>query len=242
MKIQPTIVYEDADLVIVNKPADFLTIPDRFKHDKPNVMGWLKERYEEVFTVHRLDRETSGILCFARNEASHKALSKQFQERTAQKIYWAIVDGVPMNETGIIDKPIGESMARRGKMLVTQRGKVAITHYRVLEVFKQFSLVEAEIKTGRTHQIRVHLQFIGHPLAIDELYGRREAFYLSEVKGRKFQLAKKQDEERPLMSRSTLHAHQLTLTHPTTGERVTFSSELPKDFAAMLKQLHKWGK
>jgi 23S rRNA pseudouridine1911/1915/1917 synthase len=241
MKIQPTIVFEDKDIVIVNKPARFLSIPDRFKTDLPNVSGWLKERMEEVFTVHRLDKETSGILCFAKNSESHKALSKQFQDRTAQKIYWAIVDGAMLKDEGEIHQPIAESMGQRGKMLVTKRGKDSLTLYRTVERFKNFSLVEANIKTGRTHQIRVHFQFIGHPLAVDKLYGRREGFLLSEVKKRKFQLGKGQ-EERPLMTRTTLHAHQLTLAHPTTGEEMVFNSDLPKDFAAVLKQLRRWGK
>ena len=241
MKFEPTIVFEDKDIVIVNKPARFLSIPDRFKTDLPNVFGWLKERNEEVFTVHRLDKETSGILCFAKNSESHKSLSKQFQERTAEKIYWAIADGAMLKDEGEINQPIAESMSQRGKMLVTKRGKESLTLYKTIERFKNFSLVEANIKTGRTHQIRVHFQFIGHPLAVDKIYGRREGFLLSEVKRRKFNLGKGQ-EERPLMTRTTLHAHQLTLTHPTSGERMVFNSDLPKDFSAVLKQLRRWGK
>lgn len=241
MKDKPTIIFEDEDLIIVNKPANFLTIPDRFKHELPSVRRWLEEERGEIFVVHRLDRETSGIMCFAKNAASHKHLSKQFQERTAQKFYWAIVDGVPMKEMGLIDKPIAENMAHRGRMIVAKRGKESSTTYKVLETFKGFSLVEAEIHTGRTHQIRVHLAFIGHPLMIDTLYGKRSEFLLSEIKKRKY-VQGKNTEERPLMSRSTLHAHQLILTHPTSEERLTFISDVPKDFNAVLNQLRRWAR
>ncbi len=241
MKIKPTIVFEDEEIVIVNKPANFLSIPDRFKHDLPSVSKWLQQGREEIYTVHRLDKVTSGILCFAKTKESHKKLSKQFQERTVHKVYLALVDGIPMHETGTIDKPIAENMAQRGKMIVAKRGKPSLTTYKVVETFQNFSLVEAQIHTGRTHQIRVHFQFIGHPLAIDELYGRRTAFYLSEVKRNKYVQGKYQ-EERPLMSRSTLHAYKLTFNHPTTGEEMTFSADLPKDFSAVLKQLRRWGK
>lgn len=240
MKLKPTIVFEDEDIIIVNKPAHFLSIPDRFKRDLPNVSEWLKRQREEVFTVHRLDKETSGILCFAKNSDAHKHLSQQFQERTAEKIYWALLDETPYQEEGEINQPIAESMTNRGKMLVTRRGKPSLTKYRIIEKFNNFSLAEANIKTGRTHQIRVHFQFIGHPLAIDKVYGKRDAFYLSEVKRKKYSKGKDQ-EERPLMSRTTLHAYRLELTHPKSGERLTFEAEPPKDFAVVLKQLRRWG-
>ena len=241
MKIQPTIVFEDEDVVVVNKPANFLTIPDRFRHELPNVLNWLKASREEVFVVHRLDRETSGIICFAKNSDSHRHLSKQFQERTADKIYLALLDGILLKKEGEVNQPIAENMAQRGKMIIAKRGKPSLTLYQVKEEFRSFTLVEATIKTGRTHQIRVHFQFIGHPLAVDKLYGRREGFLVSIIKGKKYRTGKGQV-ERPIMSRSTLHAYKLTFEHPTSGERVSFSSELPKDFAVLLKQLRRWGK
>lgn len=234
-----SILFEDDDLIVVNKPANFLTIPDRFQHQLQSVVGELRAEREEVFVVHRLDKATSGILCFAKNAESHKHLSRQFQDRTADKIYLALVDGVPVKSTGEINQPIAESMSQRGKMLVTKRGKPSLTLYKVIETFKHFSLIEATIKTGRTHQVRVHFQFISHPLAIDPVYGRREAFFLSEIKKKKYRLGKNQ-EERPLMSRTTLHAFKLSLAHPSTGERVHFQAEPPKDFTAILKQLRRW--
>lgn len=241
MKKQPIIIFEDEDLIIVNKPENYLTIPARFKKDLPNVYHWLQRDRTEVYIVHRLDRETSGILCFAKTESSHKNLSKQFQERTVEKRYLALVDGIPTKEEGFIDKPIAENMAQRGKMIIAKRGKPSQTSYKVVETFRNFSLLEAHIHTGRTHQIRVHFQFIGHPLAVDVLYGRREGFHLSEVKGKKYQQGK-HEEERPLMSRSTLHASKLVFNHPVTNEELVFEAALPKDFGAVLKQLRRWGK
>jgi 23S rRNA pseudouridine1911/1915/1917 synthase len=240
MKMQPTIIFEDNDLIIVNKPANYLTIPARFKKELPSVYSWLQQDREDVYIVHRLDRETSGILCFAKNETSHKVLSKQFQDRIVEKLYLALVDGIPAQGEGTIDKPIAENMAQRGKMIIAKRGKASLTTYKVVEKFKSFSLVEAQIHTGRTHQVRVHLQSIGHPLAVDFLYGKREGFYLSELKGRKYHSGKEED-ERPLMTRSTLHAAKLVLNHPTTDQPMVFEAPLPNDFAVVMKQLRRWG-
>jgi len=241
LKQKVAILYEDEDLVIVNKPAKYLSIPDRFDETKPNVLGFLNHKYGKVFTVHRLDKETSGILCFAKNEVAHKLLSKQFQERTVQKIYYALVDGILTPTEGKIDQGIAPHPARPGKMMVSNKGKKSLTTYKVIEQFKSFTLVEANIKTGRTHQIRVHFEAIGFPLALDVLYGTRTEFLLSEIKLRKYKLGKGQ-EERPLMTRTTLHAYRLELDQPTTQKRLIIEASLPKDFAAVVKQLQKWNK
>lgn len=242
MKSNIEIIYEDEALIIVNKPSDLLTIPDRFDPTKPNLYRWLSSQYDDkIFIVHRIDRETSGAICFARTEEAHRHLSQQFEKRTVEKIYLALVEGQPNPPEGEIDKPIGPHPTQSGIMTVIRTGKPALTLYRTIETFKAFSLVEANIKTGRTHQIRVHFKFIGHPLMIDALYGKRDAFYLSEIKGRSYN-PNKHNEERPLMSRTTLHASKLTLDHPTTGERLTFEAPLHKDFSAVLNQLDKWNK
>lgn len=242
MKVKIERLFEDDTLLIVNKPPDLLTIPDRFDASKPNLYHLLSEQYEEkIFIVHRIDRETSGIICFAKTEEVHKHLSQQFEGRTVDKTYLALVEGKPNPLEGTINKPIGPHPTQAGIMTVIRSGKPAVTDYKTVEIFKVFSLVEANIKTGRTHQIRVHFKSIGHPLAVDPLYGKREAFYLSEIKHRSYQLGKDQ-EERPLMSRTTLHAYQLMLDHPVTGERMTFHAPLPKDFQAVVNQLRKWGK
>lgn len=240
-KQKPVILYQDEHLIVANKPPGLLSIPDRFAPEKPNLLALLTHQYGKVWTVHRIDRETSGLICFARNEEAHRHLSQQFEQRTVEKTYLALLDGTAMAEVGTIDRPITESNKQAGKMMVAKKGKPAVTHYKVAERFRQFTLAEARIETGRTHQIRVHFESIGHPLAVDSLYGRREGFYLSEVKGKSYHLGR-EEEERPLMSRIPLHAWKLALDHPQTGERLVFEAPLPKDFAAALKQLRKWGK
>jgi RluA family pseudouridine synthase len=235
-------IFADEHLIVCEKPSGMLSIPDRFDLTKPNVYHQLEAEYGQVWIVHRIDRETSGILVFARNEEAHRQLNQQFLERTVEKIYLALVEGRPVPPNGSIDKAIAPHPSIPGKMIASGKGKSALTLYQVVDTFKAFSLVEADIKTGRTHQIRVHFASIGHPLVVDPLYGKRDAFYLSEVKMRNFNLKKTQDEERPLVSRLTLHAHKLTLDHPATGERMAFTCELPKDFRALLSQLEKWGR
>lgn len=234
------LLHADDDVLVVIKPAGLLTIPDRFGN-KDSLVSALQKTYGKVFVVHRLDRETSGILVFARNEASHRHLSIQMEHHTADKFYLALVDGVVHHDEGEIDKPIGEHPGIPGKMMVTTSGKPSLTFYRVLERFKHFTLVECQIKTGRTHQIRVHLQSIGYPLAVDALYGRRAGFLLSEIKGKKYKSGKFTEDERPLMDRTSLHASRLRIQHPASGDILEFRSELPKDFAAVLHQLRKWG-
>ncbi len=235
-----TILHEDEQMLIVNKPPGLLTIPDR-TGGKESLLGLLEHRFGKVFVVHRLDRETSGVLCFARSGEAHRHLSMQFEHHTSDKFYLALVDGVLHHDEGEIDKPIGEHPTIPGKMTVANSGRPSLTFYRVAERFKRFTLAEVLIKTGRTHQIRVHFQSIGYPLAVDALYGRRPALYLSEIKGKAYKSGKYSEEERPLMDRTSLHAARLRIDHPVTGERMEFKAELPKDFAAVLNQLRKWG-
>lgn len=236
------ILYEDDQLLAVSKPAGLLTIPDRFAADKPSLVGFLQKKYERVWTVHRLDRETSGVLCFARSEEAHRHLSIQFEKHTVDKYYQALVDGVMHHDEGEIDKPIGEHPTIPGKMTVLHNGKPSQTEYSVLERFQRFTWVEVLLKTGRTHQIRVHFQSIGYPLLVDALYGRRASFSLSEIKGRSYKSGKFSTEERPLLERTALHASRLCVEHPTTGARMCFDAPLPKDLHAVVQQLRKWGK
>lgn len=241
MKNQPQIIHEDEALVIINKPANYRAIPDRFKLDLPNVQQFLKQKFGAIFTVHRIDMETSGIMIFAKNAEVHKLLNEQFENRTIEKKYLALTSGNIHNESGIIDKAITRHPYIKGKMMVHAKGKASHSEYTVLERFKHYTLVEVLIKTGRTHQIRVHLESMGYPLAVDQLYARNTAFFLSELKGRKYR-SSREAEERPLMSRCTLHAHSLGFKHPITGVAHHFEADLPKDFRAVLKQLRKWGK
>jgi 23S rRNA pseudouridine1911/1915/1917 synthase len=233
------IIFEDDQVIVVNKPADLLTIPDRHDDTKPSLYGQLNQKYGKVFIVHRLDRETSGLLVFAKNEAAHRHLSMQFENHETSKVYLALLDGVMHNESGEIDKPIAPHSGIKGKMVVAKRGKDSLTRYQVVERFKHFTLVEANILTGRTHQIRVHFLSMGYPLAVDGLYGKRAELFLSQIK-KKIKIGKF-DEERPIMTRTTLHAYKLCFKHPVSLEELTFVSDIPKDYLALLNQLRKWG-
>lgn len=235
------LIYEDESIVVVNKYLQVLSIPDRFRPNIPNIYNLLQERFGEIYTVHRLDKDTSGVICFARTKEAHRSLSLQFQKRKTQKIYLAIVLGQPYPEEGRIEEALDKHPTKAGLMKVHHKGKASSTDYKVIETFKNYSLLECKILSGRMHQIRVHLKHIGTPLAVDPQYGGAEAIYLSEIKKRKFKLAKDQ-EERPIMERVPLHALRLGIYHPTTNEFVEFTAEAPKDIRAMLNQLRKWGK
>lgn len=227
--------------MVVNKPAMILTVPDRYAPGKFNLKDFLKERYGKIFVVHRLDKETSGALVFARHADAHRRLSLDFENRRVEKIYWALVQGQMVEDSGTIDKPLARSTVKYNKMLIHPRGKASRTDFRVLERFRYFTLVQARIHTGRLHQIRVHLASIGYPLAVDYLYGGRSEFKLSEIKRGKYKQGK-EAQERPLMTRVSLHARSLGFTHPGTGQHLNFTAELPKDFRAVLHQLRKWNK
>ncbi len=232
---------EDESIVVINKPPGLLTLPDRFAAAKPSILGDLTKKYGKIFVVHRLDKETSGIMIFAKNEDAHRKLSIAFEKREVDKIYLALVEGSTHLEEGEIDKPIGEHLQQAGKMVISSLGKPSLTLWRVRERFHNFTLVEAKIMTGRTHQIRVHFHSIGYPLAVDAVYGRRESIFLSEIKPKKLKMGKFA-EPQPLMSRTALHAFRLVFDHPVTGVRTTVEADLHKDFQAVVNQLQKWGK
>lgn len=231
------VVFQDEHMILVNKPAPMLSIPDRFDDSLPNVKQGLEKYFDEVYTVHRLDKETTGLLVFARTPEAHKHLNTQFEKRQTEKTYWALVRGIPTEESGTINEPIAEHSFVKGKMVVHGRGKASISHYRTIKRLGPYTLLEVSIETGRTHQIRVHLQYIGCPLAVDSMYGSSNAIYLSKIK-RKYK--RKEDQpERPLMSRLTLHAQKLVLHHPHTNEKMMFTAPAPKDFNALITQLEK---
>jgi len=232
------ILFEDDHIVVVEKPSGLLSLPDRFDATLPNVRTEMRDRYGDIFMVHRLDRETSGVMILAKHAEAHRHLNDQFEHHTARKIYHALVSGVVERDTFPIDIPIAADTKRKGLMKPSARGKEAHTDIRVLERFRVASLLECTLITGRTHQIRVHCSAIGHPLLVDPDYGSTEAFMLSAIK-RRFNL-KKHSDERPIIDRLTLHAYQLTVLHPATNEPVTFVSEHPRDFAAALQVLRKY--
>ena len=233
------IIFEDEHYVAVNKLPGMLSIPDRFKAEIPNVLGELRKKYASIFTVHRIDKFTSGVLCFAKNEAAHKHLNTQFEKHTLQKTYQLLVVGKTDAE-GKIDLNIIEDKLDEGRMDVHHKhGKASLTLFKTIKNFgNDFSWVEAYPKTGRTHQIRVHFLAIGHPLMIDEMYGSPEPFFLSTVK-RKYKLSKLEEAEKPLMTRLTLHSSKLEFNHVIDEKPVVVDAPLPKDFAAVIKQLEK---
>lgn len=232
-------LYEDNDIIIVNKPAGLLVIPDRFNTALPSLNRLLEIKLgQQIWVVHRLDRDTSGVICFAKNEEAHRYLSKLFQERDVTKYYIGLVNGRVIPEEGRIEKAIVPHPSINGKMTTAKRGKPSITEYKVLEQWPLYSLVQFRIYTGRTHQIRVHLQSIGHSIVCDPLYGDGKPFMLSAIK-RKYRLSDKEEAERPLLSRLALHAASLEF-NKTDGTTIKAEAPLPKDIAACVKQLNKW--
>ncbi|HQW12067.1 MAG TPA: RluA family pseudouridine synthase [Saprospiraceae bacterium] len=235
------IIYADDYLLVVNKPAGLLSIPDRFHPEKPNLSHLLGKYSERLYTVHRLDKETSGIICFAKDAKTHAALSQLFQDRQVSKKYLALVSGSNLDAEGTITGELSPDPQFPGRMQVSKKGKKSITNYRVLERFRDSCYTEIEILTGRMHQIRAHFKSIGFPLYIDKIYGTRESIFISDIKQRK--LVRFEQDERPpvpLMSRTSLHAWKLGFVHPFKGEYIEFEAILPKDFRATLQQLRKW--
>ena len=231
-------LYEDDEIIVINKPAGMLAIPDRFDATLHSVRGLLeRDLGRPVFIVHRLDRDTSGVILFAKNEESHRYFSGLFERHEIGKFYAGIVMGTPRPESGRIEHAIAEHAFIKGKMTIAARGKASITDYRVVESWPLHSLVQWQIHTGRTHQIRVHMQAIGHPILCDEVYGDGKPFLLSSIK-RKYNVSKQQEEERPLLSRLALHAYRLTFARPN-GEELSIEAPIPKDISACIAQMRK---
>jgi 23S rRNA pseudouridine1911/1915/1917 synthase len=233
------ILFEDESIVAVHKSAGILSIPDRFNPTLPNLLHLLQRIHNEIIPVHRLDKYTSGVNIFAKTADAHKILSSQFESGSIGKFYYAIVDRVPDPTEGEINVAIGESQSKRGKMVVLKKGKACLTRYRVIESYRNFSWLEVQLFTGRTHQIRVHLQYIGHPLVVDSLYGKRESFSISEIKTSGFKSGNDQTVS-PLLERQPLHAHAIEFENPITGLRMRIEAPLPKDMKACITQLRKW--
>jgi 23S rRNA pseudouridine1911/1915/1917 synthase len=236
MKVSELIVFENDDFVALNKPSGLLSIPDRMGKDV-SLKILLIEKYGRIFTVHRLDKDTSGLIIFAKNEMAHKFLSLQFEHRQTLKIYNGLVIGSPAEKKGSIDAPIAEHSSLNGTMITHRRGKEALTDYEVLNDFGIYSFLEFQIHTGRTHQIRVHMKDIGHPIVCDELYGDGKPVLVSAIKS-KFKLSKDAEEEKPILGRLALHAFQLTIKGPD-GKTYTLEAPLHKDIRATLQQLEK---
>lgn len=234
--LKPKIIHKEDDFVIVEKPSGVLSIQDRFDENKFNIKNWLRKHLnQEVFTVHRIDLETSGLLIFALNKESHRYFNQLFQQNEIEKFYKALVHGNTEAER-LIDLKIQPSKAKKGLMETNIKGKSAITIFKRIEVYKNISYLNVQIKTGRTHQIRVHLSEIGFPILMDEKYGNGKVVSVKDFK------SKFSGEPKPMMNRLALHAHQLSFMHPVTKEKVSFESPVPKDFQVCLKLLNKYAK
>lgn len=236
MKTNDFLIKETADWVAINKPAGLLSIPDR-EGKEISLKVLLKEKYGNIFTVHRLDRDTSGLIVFAKNEIAHKHLSLQFENRQTKKIYQGLVIGSIIEKKGSIDSPIAEHPALNGTMIIHRKGKESLTDYEVLEDFGIYSHLQFQIHTGRTHQIRVHMKDTGHPIVCDALYGDGKPVLVSSLKS-KFKLAKDVEEERPILNRLALHSFLLGFKD-INGKLVELEAPLPKDMRATLQQLAK---
>jgi len=239
-KRQPVeILYEDDDLVVVNKPAGIPVVPTRSR-ETASLKELLGDALVgEVFVVHRIDAKTSGIVLLARHRDSHRALSLAFQNRKVEKVYLAIVAGAPDPSDGTVDLPLAHDRRNPMRMVVSRRhGRSSVTHYRTIERFVGYALVEARPVTGRMHQVRVHLRAAGAPLVVDPLYGGGEGLCLSSFK--KDYRAKWDRAERPLIARVSLHAWRIAFDHPSTAKRIEVEAAPPKDFSTTLKQLRKY--
>jgi RluA family pseudouridine synthase len=192
--------------LVIDKPAGLHTLPDGYDASLPHLRGLLEPEYGRLWIVHRLDRETSGVLVLARTAEAHRSLNTQFEQHLVRKIYHALVEGSPDWQDTTVRLPLRSNVGHRHRTAVdSQRGKPAVTHLHVLERYEDATLVEAAPETGRTHQIRAHLSALGHSIVGDELYGAA-----------------------PSPAGLHLHARSLELAHPLTGERIQFESETPK--------------
>jgi 23S rRNA pseudouridine1911/1915/1917 synthase len=231
------ILLENDAIIVLNKPAGLLVLPDRFDRKLINLYELLKETFGSIFVVHRIDRETSGVVLFAKTPEVHAILNTAFEKRQVEKIYQAIVLGSPGADSGCIDLPISENERGIRKMKIDKKnGKEAVTDYLVMERFKGHALIEAKPHTGRTHQIRIHLSAIGLPILADPLYSSSGWFYLSSLK-RNY---KSNGEEKPLLARTALHAYSLSFNNPVTGEKIKIEAPMPKDMETVIKVLKKY--
>jgi RluA family pseudouridine synthase len=230
-------LYADDWLMAVSKPAGVTSAHDGHRPSEPDLRAFLEPGWGALWTVHRLDRDTSGVILFARSEEAHRQLSRQFEGHETRKTYHAIVVGSPNWETRDVDAPLLVDGDRRHRTLVdAHKGKPALTRFKVLQRLKRFALVEAQPETGRTHQIRAHAALLGAPIVADALYGDGKPIYLSEFKrGYRANAA----EEIPLMGRLALHALRLQFTHPESGEPLDIEAPYSKDFHATVNQLAK---
>lgn len=233
-----SVIYSDAQIVVLNKKSGILIAADRYNQDAPRLDLLASEEFGKLYAVHRIDKDTSGLIVYARTPEAQQKISVQFEKREVQKTYHALVYGHPLWQSLHVDlglEPDGDS---RHRTVVNKKfGKPSVTDFRVLGSCGPYSWIEAKPKTGRTHQIRVHLVANGFSIVCDPLYGgNQKPVRLSEIK-RKWN--GDEEEERPLLSRLALHAWKIEFTHPETGEKFCFTAPYQKDMDATRKQLAK---
>lgn len=232
LTIQPesitlNIVYDDEHIVVINKPRGMVVHPSQ-SHTSGTLVNALLYHYKDQLSslsgkeragiVHRIDKDTSGLLIVAKSDEAHSELQRQFKNREVKRTYEAIVHGAISHDHGLVDAPIGRDPKQRQNMAVVDQGKRARTHFRVIKRYEKFTHIECQLETGRTHQIRVHMKYINHPLVGDPKYGPRKPFvHIGQV----------------------LHARSLEFIHPITEERICLTSELPEEFKDVLNRLDK---
>jgi RluA family pseudouridine synthase len=229
------VLYQDDALLVVNKPAGLSTLPDGYNPSLPHIKSVLEQEYGPLWVVHRLDKETSGVLLLARSAEAHCSLNTQFEKHKVSKVYHALVFGNPEWQEKTVSLPLRPNGDRHHRTVIDlQIGKPAVTHLRILEYFGQYCLVEAVPETGRTHQIRAHLYALGLSIVGDKLYARRNDLQDKE------KARQSQPYNDPLMGLAEsmrLHALSLEITHPLTGERMKFTAPYPTGMLAILQHL-----
>lgn len=233
-----SVIYSDDDFIVLNKRSGILIAADRYDADAPRLDLLAEKEFGKLYAVHRIDKDTSGLIIYARTPEAQKNISMQFEKRQVHKVYHALVYGRPLWETLTVTSPLLPDGDSRHRTVVDKKlGKPSVTDFRVIGNCGTFSWIEAKPQTGRTHQIRVHLCSNGFSIVCDPLYGgNQKPVRLSEVKKN---WNGDEDEERPLLSRLALHAYKITFTHPTTNQPVTFTAPYPKDMDATRKQFAK---
>ncbi|MFN9321968.1 MAG: RluA family pseudouridine synthase [Chitinophagales bacterium] len=231
-----SILFEDDYYIAVDKPSGVLSIPPRAGLEE-DIFSFFKAKYDDLRLVHRIDKETSGVLIFAKGEEAQRSLSLLFEHHTIFKEDKAILAGIPKEDSGTIENYLDEHPNVKGtyRLAYQGKGKLAISHYQIEEKFKRNCLVAFQIETGRTHQIRVHAQFLGCPLGYDPIYNPQNGIFLSRL----IKNYKGKDEERSIIQRLSLHAQTLRFYHPFTGEVVDIQSLFPRDFQKAIEILRK---